>query len=241
MLVGLKDFIKNSIYKIVPPPYCSESFSQAGEDFCIRFLFTQLNINNISYLELGVCTPISGSNTYRFYKDGGKGVLVEADTTQIDNIRAKRPLDTILNIGVSIGSEKEADFYVFDIQGYNTFSKEEASYRESNSASKIIRTDKVQLTSINHIIDENFNTYPDFLSIDIEGLDLDVLKSLDYEKYPIPVICAETCAFSETHIKPKDKSIENFMLTHGYFLYADTYINSIFVNDNWFNTVKKQL
>ena len=80
----------------------------------------------------------------------------------------------------------------------------------------------------------------DFLSIDIEGLDLDVLKSLDYEKYSIPVICAETCTFSETHIKPKDKSIEDFMLTKGYFLYADTYVNSIFVNENWFNSIDKK-
>ena len=240
MLVGLKDFIKNITYKLIPPPYANESFSQAGEDCCIGFLFTQLNISQPSYLELGVCKPILGSNTYRFYKQGGKGVLVEADKTQIGYIKEKRPLDVVINVGVSIGDEKEADFYVFDIEGYNTFSKEEASHREKNSESKIVRTDKVALKSINEIIDKNFNAYPDFLSIDIEGLDFEVLKSLDLQKYPIPVICAETCTFSETHIKPKDKSIEDLMLAQGYFLYADTYINSIFVNKTWFNTIKKK-
>ncbi|PCJ01419.1 MAG: FkbM family methyltransferase [Flavobacteriales bacterium] len=240
MLVRLKDFIKNTTYKLIPPPRMNESFSQAGEDCCYGFLFSELNINKPSYLELGVCRPIKGSNTYRFYKQGGKGVLVEADSTQIKLIKEKRPNDLILNIGVSTKSATEADFYVFDVEGYNTFSKEEALNREKNSDSKIVRTDKVVLKPINAIIKENFETYPDFLSIDIEGLDFEVLKTLDLERYPIPVICAETCAFSETHIKPKDKSIEKFMLTQGYFLYADTYINSIFVNDSWFYSVKRQ-
>lgn len=240
MLVKLKDFIKNTIYKIVPPPYYNESYSQAGEDRCYGFLFAQLNINKPSYLELGVCKPILGSNTYRFYKHGGRGILIEADSTLISEIRSKRPLDVILNIGVSTTNSNEADFYVFDVEGYNTFSKEEALNREKSSSSKIVRTDKVLLKSVNNIIKENFDTYPDFLSIDIEGLDFEVLKSLDFEKFPIPVICAETCTFSETHIKPKDKSIENFMLTQGYFLYADTYLNSIFVKENWFYNVKRK-
>ena len=71
-------------------------------------------------------------------------------------------------------------------------------------------------------------------------MDYEVLKSLDYNKYPIPVICAETCAFSETHIKPKERMIEDLMLSKGYLVYADTYINTIFVNEKWFNTISKK-
>ena len=72
------------------------------------------------------------------------------------------------------------------------------------------------------------------LSLDIEGLDLEVLKSLDFEKYPIPVICVETCTYSENHIRPKDKTILEFVMSKGYEVYADTYINTIFVNKAWF-------
>lgn len=240
MLIKLKDFIKNWVYKIVPPPYQNVSYSQAGEDCCISFLFNQLNIYQPNYLELGVCHPMNGSNTYRFYKNGGRGVLVEADKTQIDLITKHRPEDKVINVGISSGEEIEADFYVFELQGYNTFVKEEAIYREKNSPYKISRVEKVSLKTINEIIETNFKTYPDFLSIDIEGLDFEVLKSLDYNKYPIPVICAETCTFSETHIKPKENLIENLMLSKGYIVYADTYINTIFVNENWFNSVSKK-
>ncbi len=80
-------------------------------------------------------------------------------------------------------------------------------------------------------IASNFKSYPDLLSIDIEGLDYEVLKSLNYDKYPIPIICAETCTYSETHIKPKNKLIAELMLSKGYMIYADTYVNTIFVNE----------
>lgn len=239
MLVPLKDYIKNTIYKIVPPPAASESFSQAGEDCCIDFLLQQLRITKPSYLELGVCNPIIGSNTYLFYSRGANGVLVEADKTQIDFIKKQRPNDKVINVGISSSGQSEADFYVFELQGYNTFVKEEALHREKNSPYKITRVDKVKLESINAIIANNFKSYPDLLSIDIEGLDLEVLQSLDYTKYPIPIICAETCTFSETHIKPKNKLIESLMLSKGYMVYADTYVNTIFVNEKWFNSFKR--
>ena len=65
-------------------------------------------------------------------------------------------------------------------------------------------------------------------------MDLLVLQSLNFDEYPIPVICAETCTYSENYIKPKDLRISEFMRGKGYFVYADTYINTIFVNSKWF-------
>lgn len=240
MFVALKDYIKNIIYKIIPPPAASESFSQAGEDRCIDFLLQEVKMTKPSYLELGVCNPTTGSNTFLFYTRGAKGVLVEADKTQIDTIKKIRPNDVVIHAGVSSSGQSEAEFYVFDLQGYNTFAKDEALHREKNSRHKIVRVDKVKLQSINSIIANNFKTYPDLLSIDIEGLDYEVLKSLDYTKYPIPIICAETCTFSETHIKSKNKLIEELMKEKGYLIYADTYVNTIFVSEAWFYSIKKQ-
>jgi hypothetical protein len=74
------------------------------------------------------------------------------------------------------------------------------------------------------------------LSIDIEGSDLAALKAIDYERYPIPVICAETSVFDfdKNQLGGKILEIQEFLLANGYFIYADTYINTIFVNKNWF-------
>lgn len=235
MLNKIKHKIKNWVYKIIPPPPSRETFSQAGEDICIDFLFRDKKITQISYLELGVCHPTEGSNTYLFYKKGYQGILVEADKSQIEKIKLLRNRDVILNCGVGFEDKNEADFYIFEVSAHNTFSKEEAEFRINNGSYKLIKTEKIPLISINKIIKENFSSIPTLLSIDIEGLDLKVIQSLDLEKYPIPVICAETCQYSENHIRPKDYSIQNYLTNKGYFVYADTYINTIFVNYQWFH------
>ena len=234
MMQKLKRGIKKIVYSIVPPPYFQASYSQAGEDAILRFLFNDYGIKQIQYLDLGTNIPDYGNNTYLFYRNGSRGVCVEADSSLIDKIKAIRPADKVIHAGVSVSEEKEADFYIFNEPSINTFDKKEAEYRSSFGNYKVVQVVKVPLIGINELIKNNFSTYPDLLSIDIEGLDLAVLQSLDYTNYPIPVICVESCTYSENHIRPKDRSIAEFMITKGYEVYADTYINSIFVNKNWF-------
>lgn len=234
MMSQTKQLIKKIVYSIVPPPYLPPSYSQAGEDAILRFLFSDKKIKKISYLEIGTNIPDSGNNTYLFYKNGSRGVCVEADKTLIPLIKKIRPEDKVLNVGVSVKNDTDAEFYIFNCVGINTFDKLEAEKRVASGTYKIVETVKVPLININTLIAENFIGYPDLLSIDIEGLDFAVLQSLDFEKYPLPVICVETCTYSENHIRPKDPSISAFILNKGYEIYADTYINTIFVNKNWF-------
>jgi len=233
---AIKKVIKRIVFHFIKPPivYVVNTYSQAGEDSVIKFLFNGKGIDKPSYLDIGTSNPIDDNNTYLFYKKGSKGVCVEANSVLIDNIKEKRPLDVVLNVGINVGHEEEADFYMFEEGALNTFSKEEAEYREKNGSFKIQGVIKVKLKLINDLIRENFDSYPDFLSIDIEGVDLDVLQSLDFNKFPIPVICVETCTYSENHIKPKNLLITDFMLSKNYFVYGDTYINTIYVNNNWF-------
>lgn len=204
----------------------------------IDFLFKTIGLNNPYYLELGVYEPKNGSNTYKFYVEGSTGVLVEADVRLIDKIRQTRPKDLIVNVGVSTNGSQFADFYVFDEPSVSTFDKEEAHSRASNSNFKIVRVDKVPLITINDLLIKYCNKIPDLLSIDIEGLDYDVLSELDTVRFPVPVICAETCTFSNNHKKPKETKVIDLMLKKGYMIYADTYINTIFVNRDWFNKAK---
>lgn len=215
--------------------YLSNSYSQVGEDSIIAFLFADKGINEITYLDLGTNIPDLSNNTYLFYTRGYRGVCVEADKALIPEIVLKRPADIVIHAGVSTSNSKEADFYILNVNGLSTFDKQEAERRESLLGYRIAEVVKVPLIGINEIINQNFENFPTLLSIDIEGLDLEVLKSLDFSKYPIPVICVETCTFSSNHIRPKDSEIFNFLLSKGYMTYADTYVNTIFVNQKWFN------
>lgn len=234
MIVKIKDFIKNIVYSIIPPPFVQQYYSQAGEDIILQFLFKDYGKRTITYLDIGTNSPDHSNNTYLFYKNKSTGVCVEADETLIDIIKKVRPHDKVICAGVSVSDELEADFYVFDEPAISTFDKKEAEYRESFGRNRIQKIIKVPLVKVNSLIKDNFDTYPDLLSIDVEGLDKSILESLDFSKYPIPVICVETCTYSENHIRPKDLSISVFMLSKGYEVYADTYVNTIFVNKKWF-------
>jgi FkbM family methyltransferase len=237
MLAGLKRIIRTVTYSIIPPPFVPDvpaSYSQAGEDAILRFLLADKKMSRVSYLDVGTNVPDFGNNTYLFYRSGSSGVCVEADRTLIPEIARVRPRDKVLNVGVSTGGAAEADFYIFDAKGISTFNKAEADQRAASGHFKLTEVVKVKLADINSILRENFARCPDLLSIDIEGLDLAVLKTLDFERYPIPVICVETCRYSENHVRPKDHAIVDFMSTKDYEVYADTYINTIFVSRAWF-------
>jgi len=241
---SIKKVIAEEIYHsnltsvAITPPMAPPTYSQAGEDGILNFLFADKKQQNIQYLDIGTNVPNFCNNTYLFYLKGHRGVCVEANQSLIPLIMEVRPEDKVINAGVSPDeTNKEADFYIFEADANSTFDKAEAERRAAYGTYKILKTVKVQLIHINNLIKENFSTYPDLLNIDIEGLDLDVLQSLDYKKYPIPVICVETCMYSENHIRPKDQSIAEYLMNEGYEIYADTYINTIFVNKKWFYKV----
>jgi FkbM family methyltransferase len=236
MLRPIKNIIKKAVFRFIEPPILEvkNTYAQAGEDVIMKFLFDLRNIPTPTYLDLGVNSPDQHNNTYLFYKAGASGVCIDANAALIKAVKDMRPRDIVLNVGVGIDDNTEADFYVFNDHALNTFDREEAEFRERHGTFKIEKKIKVKLASINKIISDNYDTYPDILSMDIEGLDLEVLKTLDFNKYPVPVICVETCTYSENHIKPKNQNILDFMASNDYFVYGDTYINTIFVNKKWF-------
>lgn len=215
------------------------SRSQAGEDRILSFLFGSMGVKKPSYIDIGANDPVNGNNTFLFYCRGSKGVLIEPDPAFAKNLKSKRPGDIIVQAAVSDKQNSVSQFYVFDEPAINTLSKEEADLRISSGKFKLKEVIEISLLTIPEIIKKYFdNTCPTFISLDIEGLDYDVLHSFDFKTYPVPVWIVETCAYSENHIKPKVHSLIDLMLSKGYFVYADTYINTIFVHTEWFNNYK---
>jgi len=223
-----------------------DSYSQAGEDLIVSALFRSFGVKTFTYLDVGANHPDFISNTYLFYKMGCRGVCVEPNPVLYKKHRSVRPEDTCLNVGVGIDERKEADFYLFSghTDGLSTFSKSEAEYWATVGMDGIgkIRPAKVikmPLTSISEIIAAN--GVPDFVSIDAEGLDLEILQSMNFDKYVIKCFCVETLKYDENKKGFRDTDLISFMKDRDYFVYADTGINSIFVNRNWFETCQKDL
>ncbi|MFT3823235.1 MAG: FkbM family methyltransferase [Chitinophagaceae bacterium] len=233
--------MRNLFRKIVTKLLLKHSqliYSQSGEDLILAQLFFKMDILHPTYLDIGANHPMYISNTYYFYMRGSKGVCIEPNPYLYQKIRKVRPRDTVLNIGIGITSQAAADFYLFPkhAHGLSTFSKEEAEYWQQTGMKKMgkIQYEKViqvPLQPINTIIKENFTKAPDFVSIDVEGLDLQILQSLDFDLYAPLVLCVETLAYDEDQREHKKEDIIAFVKSKGYSVYADTHINTIFLRN----------
>lgn len=216
------------------------SYSQTGEDVIIDYLFDSLGIIKPSYLEIGTNQPKRCNNTFGMYKKGCKGVCIEPDTNMYLTIKKSRPNDTILNIGIGLSNVDKANFYLFpgNYNGWSTFSKDDAEIRK-NETGIGYEIKQIELKNINDIMKQYFSPHPNFISLDVEGLDLQILQSLDFEKFKPEVICVETITFGYmNNTEMKINEIADFMSTKGYSIYADTHINTIFCRKDLFNFLK---
>jgi FkbM family methyltransferase len=218
------------------PKYFKKSYAQCGEDLIIAFALEQMVKGKISYLDIGSHHPEYLSNTAFFYKNGSHGVCIEPDPHLFSEVKKKRPNDICLNAGIGLGDKREADFYIMSIPTLNTFSKEEAENMQSQWGRKIVEVIKAPLLNVNEVIEKYLSPYPNFISLDVEGLDLEILKTFDFKKYRPQVFCVETITYTENGTEQKILPSIEFMKQQGYFVYADTYINTIFVDrKHWAN------
>lgn len=234
--------IKREAGKLLRGSQRNVSRSQAGEDRILSSLFDMMEIKKPSYIDIGANDPMYCNNTFLFYSRGSQGVVIEPDPSFGKKLRDKRPGDIIVQAAISDRKkEGTTDFYIFNVPALNTLSKEEADQRVKSGKFKLKKVIQIELVTIADIIKRYFSSsLPVFISLDIEGMDYDVLQAFDFTTYPVPIWIVETCEYSENHIKPKVHSIIDLMLSKGYFIYADTYINTIFVHKEWFQQKGKK-
>ena len=212
--------------------YEKKSYSQSGEDIIIKYIFNARGVSNFTYLDIGANHPYNLNNTFLFYLDGCRGVNIEPNPILIEYFKTKRSDDTSIEVGVAenIG---ELTYYYMDANELNTFSKEQAIYLEERGH-RILNESVISVLTINSIIKEYFNDVsPNIIFIDAEGMDLILIKSIDFDKYSPEVLCVESISYELNGNGIKDSELIDFVLSKGYMLYADTNINSIFVKKSF--------
>jgi FkbM family methyltransferase len=206
------------------------SFSQCGEDLIVNHILSTLNIRQPIYLDIGAYHPVKLNNTYLFYIKGSNGVCVEPDPELFRCLKSKRKRDICLNLGVGPKQKGNANFYVMSSKTLSSFSKEDAERYQSYGKERIVKVLQLPLVSINDVLQNYFKRCPDFVSLDAEGVDFQILKSFDFSKHRPPVFCIETLTYTEDNSERKLLEINEYMHENSYKAYADTYINSIFVD-----------
>jgi len=212
------NFIKRILCFFTWDPWVNYSWSQEGEDRILCRIFEQQSVG--FYIDVGAHHPKRFSNTYFFYKRGWRGINIDAMPGSMKNFEKLRPRDINLEYGIGTFNGK-LDYYIFNEPALNSFSKELSKERNNeNSSYKINEIVKVEILPLSVILDHQLpeKQIIDFMSIDVEGLDYEVLISNDWSKYRPKYVLTEILGSSLHEIE--QSQIGKFMKQVGYFLYA---------------------
>lgn len=220
--------------RLVPElDYGRLSFSQEGEDIVLRSLFDSVSPVAKFYVDVGAYHPKRLSNTYLFYRQGWRGINIDAMPGSMRAFERARPRD--INIEAAISQESQVlKYHMFKQQALNTLDDRVADYRYKdvgNPACQSLGTKNVKTCTLTQILDRWLppNQRICFLNIDVEGLDLEVLRSLDFEKYTPQCILIETKPLVRDCGDSWGFEITNLLLDKGYCAIARTYRTSIFL------------
>jgi FkbM family methyltransferase len=232
-LAGLVGFASRAAYEqayAVFQPKGRLSFSQQGEDIALFHIMRDLlKVKTPTYVDIGAADPVESNNTFLLYWTGGHGVLVEPNPMYVEKLRLRRPRDVVVASGVGVTDATEADYYV--IRGkptLNTFSPEEAARLRAGAKEDVVEAVvKMPLISVNRLLATHVGKAPDLLSIDVEGMDFDVLRTLDFAAYRPGAIIAETIRMGTVDVNAE---LVDFVVSHGYAVRGGSMINTIFVD-----------
>jgi len=202
----------------------SPSFSQEGEDGVLQRLFERKSVG--FYVDVGSHHPQRFSNTYRFYLRGWNGINIDPLPGSKARFDALRGRDISLELGIS-DHPGELVYHAFEEPALNTFDAGVAASRDSG----LISVTKIQVYRLCDVLDQYLSPDQkiDFLSIDVEGLDLQVLRSNNWSNYRPTYVLAEALGMRDVqHVIESD--LNQYMSSIGYSLFAKC-VNTLFFVD----------
>jgi FkbM family methyltransferase len=212
------NLVKKILNRLLERTHAKKFYGQLAEDIIILNILSWLKIEKPYYLDIGASHPIKINNTYILYENNFSGILVDANPKLIELSQKVRPRDKSINVGIG-KNEGVLDFYIMENETLSTFDKQIAN----NYNIPIKNIISVIVISINKLLEEYCNKTPNFINIDIEGLQLEIIESFDFSRFRPEVFCIETQ--DEEHKKIKE--IFDIMHSNNYITIADTYINTI--------------
>lgn len=162
------------------------TYSQFGEDILIRGFFRDKLVG--VYVDVGAFHPIYYSNTYALYKLGWNGVAIDANATFERLYKRFRPRDIFVHSAVG-QSEGKAQFVHFASGAFDRLLEFAGEVPEQFRTGETTR--EVNMRRLDQILDGSKVTKIDFLNIDCEGSDLDILSSIDFAKLRPSLISVE--------------------------------------------------
>ncbi len=221
MLKKITDYLSAFYRAFISPSKYKKSYSQYAEDLIIQMYFPKSKKDG-KYVDVGCHHPKRGSNTYGLYKRGWSGILIDLERSKVIANQFARPRDKVILAAVS---DKEEWLEIFSDRNFSTnttINKLEAKDKKNSIG-------KIKSETLSNILRKNYFPFVfEFLSIDVEGLDLEVLKGLSLDIYHPKIICIENWASRNGIAGVLDSEIHKFLTQQNYVLVAFSGLSTIY-------------
>ena len=200
------------------------SYSYGGIDSLVNYIFKEKKKG--FYVDIGCGHPIKNNNTYLLYKKGWHGINADLSPKSIELFNYARKRD--VNINIAIADKKgQADlFYYHDMSSINTIDKKTSNYQKAE-VKKVIN---IPTDTLNSVIENSpsGNVEINFMSIDVEGSELNALKNFNLLKYSPKILVVECLDLKLSKLEIKNLNIEYVLKSEIYKLIISK--NYTFVN-----------
>jgi len=169
------------------------------------------------FVEVGANDPVNSSQTWLLEQNGWHGVLVEPLSALCGKLRAQRENSQVFQVACSSpDQEGEAEMHVGADTGHSTLEMVKAS-----AGTSFAGTERVKITTLDKVLQAAGVQRIDFLSIDVEGHEIAVMRGLDFLKYRPALILIEDGL--------QDLSRHRFLGARGYKVVKRTHLNNWYV------------
>ncbi|MBN8710078.1 MAG: FkbM family methyltransferase [Verrucomicrobia bacterium] len=202
------------------PSLRNEFFGQEGEDAVLSGLIDPKGNREGFFVDVGAHHPTRFSNTWKFYQAGWRGINIDPTPGSMTSFREIRTEDVNLEVGVSYEAAMRK-FYCYNepaLNGIDNDRREELK----DTHYKLERILDIETLPLSEILRRHESKFvsPNFLTIDVEGLEIEVLSSLDLNRYPFDFILIEQRLPNLAALG--DSDIWRFMTERGYKAVACT-------------------
>ncbi len=195
------------------------SFSHQGED---RIALRRLDgLRHGFYVDVGAHHPTRFSNTLAFHRRGWRGINIDPNPDSIRLFNRARPNDINVCVGIA-NFDSSLTFHVFDEPAISTFDEAAAEELVRNSSYRLLERRQTRVRRLADVLEENLpeGQAIDLMSIDVEGLDLEVLQSNDWQRFRTRCLLVEDRDFDFARLDTS--AVHVFMSSIGYRLIAKT-------------------
>jgi hypothetical protein len=225
----MREFLK----RILPPAlgafvrrekdiYCNShralAYSQEGEDLILKRFFGDKSGG--FYVDVGAHHPRHLSNTCLFYDAGWSGINIDVRPGMkafFDRVRSR---DVNLELALS-GDGRDLDFSFFSDPAINTFRKANVEWAVG-AGYAVLDVRRFPTTTLAAVLDQHHDPARpiDFMSVDVEGMDLEVLQGNNWQKYRPQFLLVESCGMRLDNYHHTEMHV--FLSGIGYRLCAKT-------------------